>query len=75
VAFTAFASAPASAEPAVRKRSWIALVLLLPGILYLLLFFITPLISLVFTSFQQPVINGDIGQYSAGSSGRTTPRV
>lgn len=40
--------------------------LLLPGILYLLLFFITPLISLVFTSFQQPVINGDIGQYSAG---------
>ncbi|PPF83376.1 ABC transporter permease [Subtercola sp. Z020] len=66
MAFTAFASAPAAAEPAVRKRSWIALVLLLPGILYLLLFFITPLISLVFTSFQQPVINGDIGQYSAG---------
>ncbi|RFA11925.1 ABC transporter permease [Subtercola boreus] len=66
MAFSAFASAPAAAEPAVRRRSWIALVLLLPGILYLLLFFITPLISLVFTSFQQPVINGDIGQYSAG---------
>ncbi|RFA09588.1 ABC transporter permease [Subtercola boreus] len=66
MAFSAFASAPAAAEPVVRRRSWIALVLLLPGILYLLLFFITPLISLVFTSFQQPVIDGDIGQYSAG---------
>ncbi|CAN5369124.1 ABC transporter permease subunit [soil metagenome] len=66
MAFTAFASSAAVAEPAVRKRSWIALILLLPGILYLLLFFITPLISLIFTSFQQPVIDGDIGQYSAG---------
>ncbi|RFA20263.1 ABC transporter permease [Subtercola boreus] len=66
MAFSAFASAPAAAEPAVRRRSWVALVLLLPGILYLLLFFITPLVSLVFTSFQQPVIGGDIGQYSAG---------
>ncbi|GAA0996127.1 ABC transporter permease [Subtercola frigoramans] len=66
MAFTAFASSTAAAEPAVRKRSWIALILLLPGILYLMLFFITPLISLIFTSFQQPVIDGDIGQYSAG---------
>ncbi|UFS60064.1 ABC transporter permease [Subtercola endophyticus] len=72
MAFTAFSSAPTSTggangtEPAGRKRSWIALVLLLPGILYLLLFFIAPLISLIFTSFQQPVIDGDIGQYSAG---------
>jgi spermidine/putrescine transport system permease protein len=50
-------------EPAVRRKSGIALVLLLPGILYLVLFFLTPLISLIITSFQAPVIDGDIGQY------------
>lgn len=37
-----------------RKRSWIALVLLLPGILYLVLFFIVPFISLAITSLQVP---------------------
>ncbi|MBF4573308.1 ABC transporter permease [Herbiconiux sp. VKM Ac-1786] len=65
MAFTAFASTPA-VEQAPRKRSFIALVLLLPGILYLVLFFLTPLISLVLTSFQQPVLDGDIGEYQAG---------
>ena len=65
MAFTAFASTPA-VELAPRKRSFIALVLLLPGILYLVLFFLTPLISLVLTSFQQPVLDGDIGEYQAG---------
>jgi spermidine/putrescine transport system permease protein len=38
-------------------------VLLLPGVLYLVLFFLTPLISLIITSFQAPVLDGDIGQY------------
>lgn len=65
MAFTAFASTPA-VEQAPRKRSFVALVLLLPGILYLVLFFLTPLISLVLTSFQQPVLDGDIGEYQAG---------
>jgi spermidine/putrescine transport system permease protein len=65
MAFTAFASQPATAQ-APRKRSFVALVLLLPGILYLVLFFLTPLISLVLTSFQQPVLDGDIGEYQAG---------
>ncbi|MCS5713390.1 ABC transporter permease [Herbiconiux sp. CPCC 205716] len=65
MAFTAFASTPA-VEQAPKKRSFIALVLLLPGILYLVLFFLTPLISLVITSFQQPVLDGDIGEYQAG---------
>jgi len=64
VAFGAFSSSTAvSAEPAVRKRSPIALFLLLPGILYLGLFFLAPLFSLVITSFQAPLEFGDIGQY------------
>ncbi|MGA1838673.1 ABC transporter permease [Herbiconiux sp. 11R-BC] len=65
MAFTAFSS-QAVVEQAPRKRSFIALVLLLPGILYLVLFFLAPLISLVITSFQQPVIDGDVGEYTAG---------
>jgi spermidine/putrescine transport system permease protein len=52
-------------EPPQRRRSGIALVLLLPGVLYLVLFFLTPLVSLVITSFQTPVLDGDIGQYQA----------
>ena len=64
MAFGAFgATATATAEPVVRRRSRIALFLLLPGILYLALFFLAPLLSLVLTSFQAPVEFGDIGQY------------
>ena len=44
----------------------IALVLLLPGLAYLGLFFITPLISLVMTSLQTPSPSGDIGRYEFG---------
>ncbi|MCS5719884.1 ABC transporter permease [Herbiconiux sp. CPCC 205763] len=65
MAFTAFSS-QAVAPPVPRKRSFIALVLLLPGILYLVLFFLAPLISLVITSFQQPVLDGDIGEFTTG---------
>lgn len=54
MAFTAFSSSTAAAEPVARRRSPIALFLLLPGILYLILFFVTPLISLVITSLQVP---------------------
>lgn len=62
MAFTAFSS-QAAVEQAPRKRSFVALVLLLPGIAYLLLFFLAPLISLVITSFQAPDLYGDIGDY------------
>jgi spermidine/putrescine transport system permease protein len=55
-------SAPSS-DPAARRRSPVALFLLLPGILYLVLFFLTPLVSLLLTSFQAPREFGDIGQY------------
>jgi spermidine/putrescine transport system permease protein len=63
MAFGAFATAGPAADVAPRRRSWVALVLLLPGIAYLALFFLAPLISLVLTSFEQPVEFGDIGQY------------
>lgn len=43
-----------------------ALILLLPGLAYLGLFFITPLISLVMTSLQVPSPSGDIGRYDFG---------
>ncbi|MEO5921301.1 MAG: ABC transporter permease, partial [Pseudolysinimonas sp.] len=64
MAFGAFSSAtPVAAEPAVRRRSPIALFLLLPGALYLGLFFLVPFVSLILTSFQAPREFGDIGQY------------
>jgi spermidine/putrescine transport system permease protein len=65
MAFGAFGATATStaAEPAIRRRSKVALFLLLPGILYLALFFLAPLLSLVITSFQAPVEFGDIGQY------------
>lgn len=64
MAFGAFSSAtPVAAEPAIRRRSPIALFLLLPGALYLGLFFLVPFVSLVLTSFQAPREFGDIGQY------------
>lgn len=44
----------------------IALILLIPGLAYLGLFFITPLISLVMTSLQVPSPTGDIGRYDFG---------
>ena len=62
MAFAAFGSATA-VEQAPRRRSVVALVLLLPGLAYLALFFLTPLISLILTSFQAPVEFGDVGQY------------
>ncbi len=46
-----------------RRKSRIALLLLLPGIAYLVLFFLAPLVSLLLTSLQAPSEFGDIGQY------------
>lgn len=65
MAFSAFATGTAQ-EQAPRRKSRIALLLLLPGILYLVLFFLVPLVSLVITSLQSPSAVGDIGQYQAG---------
>ncbi|MCU1636814.1 MAG: transporter permease [Cryobacterium sp.] len=65
MAFAAFATTAAkSGEPAPRRRSRVALLLLLPGILYLVLFFLTPLVSLLLTSFQAPSEFGDVGEFN-----------
>jgi len=48
------------------KKSRIVLLLLLPGLIYLGLFFITPFAALITTSLQQPVLGGGIGQYQPG---------
>lgn len=45
------------------RRSKIALLLLLPGMMYLGLFFVTPFASLIATSLQAPVPGGGIGMY------------
>lgn len=65
MAFGAFATSTptAGAEPAIRRRSPIALFLLLPGGLYLALFFLVPLISLIITSFEAPSADGLPGVY------------
>lgn len=64
MAFGAFASTPVATEPVARRRSPIALFLLLPGALYLGLFFLVPLVSLIITSFKAPGEFGDIGDYN-----------
>ncbi|MBH0008599.1 ABC transporter permease [Salinibacterium sp. SWN1162] len=65
MAFAAFSTtaAPTSADSAKRK-SPVALLLLLPGLLYLVLFFLAPLVSLLLTSFKVPAEFGDIGEFS-----------
>lgn len=62
MAFSAFATGTAK-EQAPRRKSKIALLLLLPGVLYLMLFFLVPLVSLVMTSLQEPVPFGDVGEF------------
>ena len=63
MAFAAFGSNSTQTDPARRRKSKVVVILLLPGLAYLALFFLTPLISLVMTSLQAPVEFGDVGQY------------
>ncbi|MFT4233208.1 MAG: ABC transporter permease [Leucobacter sp.] len=65
MAFTAFSANTAAVEQNPRKRGWVALLLLLPGIAYMLLFFVAPFIQLAITSLQAPAESGGIGQYVA----------
>lgn len=68
MAFAAFGhggggSAPAAAPT---KKSKVALFLLLPGLIYLGLFFMTPLITLIITSLEVPDGSGQMGSYTYG---------
>lgn len=67
MAFGAFQSTvagqAATQASVAQRKSPVALWLLLPGILYLVLFFVTPLFSLVITSFQAPVVGGFFGEF------------
>lgn len=63
MAFGAFTTAAPAQEQAPKRKSRIALLLLLPGIAYMMLFFLVPLVSLVLTSLQAPVEFGDFGEY------------
>lgn len=64
MAFGAFSTTAApQIEPPQRRRSKVALLLLLPGLAYLALFFLVPLVSLVLTSFQTKAPGTDIGVY------------
>ncbi|SJN11486.1 Putrescine transport system permease protein PotH (TC 3.A.1.11.2) [Leucobacter sp. 7(1)] len=68
MAFTAFSGGPTKVvEQAPRKRGWIALLLLAPGIAYMLLFFVAPFVQLAITSLQAPADSGGIGQYVAAA--------
>jgi spermidine/putrescine transport system permease protein len=67
MAFAAFGgNAPAVTGAANRKGGKIVLALLLPGLIYLGLFFLTPLISLIITSLETPDPSGAIGVYQYG---------
>jgi spermidine/putrescine transport system permease protein len=57
-------------QEAPRKKSRIALILLLPGIFYLVLFFIVPFVSLVITSLQVPSAT-NFGQFDTAFNWQT----
>lgn len=65
MAIGAFSHGPSGTvvSPAAQRRSRVAWFLLLPGIVYLLLFFLTPLFSLVLTSFKTAPPGAFIGEY------------
>lgn len=76
MAFGAFTTTSAPvAESAPRKRGKIAILLLLPGLAYLALFFLVPLVSLVLTSLQSKIPGSDIGEYQADVVWQNYPTV
>jgi len=66
MAFAAFGAGGPAPVATPTKKGRVAILLLLPGLLYLGLFFLTPLISLVITSLETPDPSGDIGRYQYG---------
>jgi spermidine/putrescine transport system permease protein len=66
MAFIALGGQQAPVKQAPKKTGRVALLLLLPGIAYLGLFFLTPFFSLILTSLKVPSATGDIGRYDFG---------
>jgi spermidine/putrescine transport system permease protein len=66
MAFAAFGSGAAQEHKSPTKSSKIVLALLMPGLVYLGLFFLTPLISLVVTSLEAHSASDGLGQYEYG---------
>lgn len=65
MAFTAFSGNTKAVEQHPRRQGWVVLLLLAPGIAYMLLFFVAPFIQLAITALQAPAETGGIGQYVA----------
>ncbi len=65
MAFAAFGSSTPTTKGQT-KSGRVVLALLLPGLLYLVLFFVIPLVSLVLTSLETPAASGKIGEYVPG---------
>ena len=66
MAFAAFGSGSAQEHKSPTKSGKVVLALLLPGLVYLGLFFFTPLFSLIVTSLESPAPTGGIGEYVYG---------
>ncbi|QAB17349.1 ABC transporter permease [Leucobacter muris] len=67
MAFTAFSGSAKAVEQNPSRKGIVALVLLAPGIAYMLLFFVAPFVQLALTSIQAPAESGGIGQYVAAA--------
>ena len=65
MAFAAFGSSAPTTQGQT-KSGRVVLALLLPGLIYLVLFFVIPLVSLVLTSLEAPAASGKIGDYVPG---------
>ena len=65
MAFAAFGSSSPTTKGQT-KSGRVVLALLLPGLIYLVLFFVIPLVSLVLTSLETPAASGKIGEYVPG---------
>ena len=64
MAFAHALSEPTQAAVQVRRsRSWVPYLLLVPGMAWLAIFFVLPLITLFMTSLQTPVVGGLVGQF------------
>ena len=66
MAFATLSNNKNGKKQSVGKATPVVLALILPGMIYLGLFFITPLISLVITALEQPDPSGGIGLYQYG---------